>query len=474
MRHLRALHALALLGITASTTVIVGLLVLTGQVDRQQRQREIMLVSSQLDTTLAGALAGTAAYARSNEAIRRLDHARDAKWGHDTYVTPANSSTRTYTFDHDDRMISGPNLPLKDASGALGFERQLPTQLNYLRNLSTYQVTSPKIDLTAGVIDTLKFENTFFLVMAAAFSPETPDVKLIHDKPPLLVVVIPWPEVLRLALAGDGIDKVSVIDSARAAGGTSVPIKDAVGKVVGAVVWTFTTPGADLMAVMVIPLLALLSLFLIVVAFAYRQGIVSARELLASEARAQDIACHDHLTGLANRRLFMQELANAFVRGKEGKAKPALVLVDLDHFKTINDTFGHQCGDELIREAGQRLRSVCGPDDLCARLGGDEFVIMMRSCERAEAVQMARSALRALSGTVRLSLISIEIAGSAGVSLFSGQANEEQLMREADLALYDAKENGRGTVQLFERETEPDNVHCSLHNSERASLLTAT
>ena len=174
------------------------------------------------------------------------------------------------------------------------------------------------------------------------------------------------------------------------------------------------------------------------------------RQLLEKELESR--ALHDPLTGLANRVLFSDRLERALAQRAE---RVAVLFLDLDDFKTINDTFGHQAGDELlIAIAGALARSV-RPEDTVARLGGDEFAILVeRGASEGTARMLADRLHTALRSPVRVAGRDRAIGASIGISLGdSGAATADTLMREADIAMYVAKGDGKGGSSVFDSRT---------------------
>jgi diguanylate cyclase (GGDEF)-like protein len=171
------------------------------------------------------------------------------------------------------------------------------------------------------------------------------------------------------------------------------------------------------------------------------------------EARIRHLAHHDPLTGLPNRRHFTDRLTEALA-AISGKADGVAVLyLDLDNFKNVNDTLGHPVGDELLRAAGHRIRSVIRSTDLLARLGGDEFAVLLcgESARRAEAESLAPRIAEALSEPFILSRYQTTIGASVGIALASEPGiPADVVLKHADVALYRAKAAGRRTYRVFE------------------------
>jgi diguanylate cyclase (GGDEF)-like protein/PAS domain S-box-containing protein len=158
-------------------------------------------------------------------------------------------------------------------------------------------------------------------------------------------------------------------------------------------------------------------------------------------------ALHDPLTGLANRAMFDQQFAHMLMTAKAGGSELALLLIDLDHFKEVNDNFGHPIGDQLLVEAASRIEATKRQGDLVARLGGDEFALVMAGdgIQRATAA-LAQRLLDSLAKPFRAGTVTLLPAASIGVAAMStDEATTETLMVGADQALYAAKAKGRGT-----------------------------
>jgi len=181
-------------------------------------------------------------------------------------------------------------------------------------------------------------------------------------------------------------------------------------------------------------------------------GIAIERE--EAEERIRHLAHHDTLTGLPNRTMLREALAHAIAHAARYKHIIALLFIDLDHFKRINDSLGHHAGDLVLQSAAHRLQACVRKDDMLARLGGDEFVIVLYSLRHSqEAALVAAKVLNALDAPFELEGNVLHAGGSIGISLFPEDGKDaETLMRAADTAMYHAKSNGRGNYQFFTEE----------------------
>ena len=179
-------------------------------------------------------------------------------------------------------------------------------------------------------------------------------------------------------------------------------------------------------------------------------------ELRASQSHLYRLAHHDSLTGLPNRLLFRDRLDQAVVKAQRRRSRVAVLFLDLDRFKAINDTLGHDVGDALLVEVAGRLQRQCRQSDTVARLGGDEFVFLLDDIARAEdAAVVAAKILASLERPVTAAGRELTVATSIGIALYPDHAaTADELIKYADRALYTAKDQGRGRF-LFYREDLP-------------------
>ncbi|HEY6609435.1 MAG TPA: EAL domain-containing protein [Candidatus Limnocylindria bacterium] len=192
------------------------------------------------------------------------------------------------------------------------------------------------------------------------------------------------------------------------------------------------------------------------------QGIlvdISDRKRLEDQLRHQ--ALHDPLTGLPNRVLFVDRLSHALVRRGDPGIGMAVLFVDLDDFKVVNDTFGHAVGDDLLRLVGARLTNVIRAEDTVGRLGGDEFAFLLEEATPEDATRAADRILRALAQPFELGTSTATLSASIGVATSERLVHDadptdtaEELLRDADTAMYAAKAVGNGRVQAFDRRME--------------------
>ena len=173
------------------------------------------------------------------------------------------------------------------------------------------------------------------------------------------------------------------------------------------------------------------------------------------EARAhiRQLAFYDTLTGLPNRSLLLAEAEQAMTRIEDDEAEMAVLFIDLDRFKHINDSLGHPAGDELLRLVAARLQEVVREQGLVGRLSGDEFVVVLPYCGGLLASQIAERILARLALAHRVAGVSLITLASIGISLFPSNGRDmETLLHRADIAMYQAKNGGRGSYRFFSEE----------------------
>jgi diguanylate cyclase (GGDEF)-like protein/PAS domain S-box-containing protein len=185
---------------------------------------------------------------------------------------------------------------------------------------------------------------------------------------------------------------------------------------------------------------------------AVRGIVLNARDIterIELEAQLTHQAFHDNLTGLANRALFRDRLDQALARAERSDRSVAVLLVDLDGFKQVNDTLGHDAGDRLLQEVAQRFNGVVRATDTVARFGGDEFALLLEEIVDHEAVGLAQRVLERLAAPIGVGGRDVVLGASVGIVLQKGPGESDELVRHADVAMYAAKDAGRGRYEIF-------------------------
>lgn len=201
-------------------------------------------------------------------------------------------------------------------------------------------------------------------------------------------------------------------------------------------------------------------------------------ERQASARQIQNLAYFDDLTGLPNRRLLLEQVERAFLGARESEWIGALLFIDLDHFKTINDSLGHAAGDWLLQQVTHRLQDELGQGDVLARLGGDEFVLLLPTLSESpplaemQASGLGERLIEVLSMPYQYQGFDLHIAASIGVTLFPSRDQQpEDLLKQADTAMYQAKAAGRRTIKLFDAGMQRQaDRRLMIHNQLRHAL----
>jgi diguanylate cyclase (GGDEF)-like protein/PAS domain S-box-containing protein len=173
-------------------------------------------------------------------------------------------------------------------------------------------------------------------------------------------------------------------------------------------------------------------------------------QAVLAEQKVHELARYDSLTGLPNRNMFVSELDRTIARAARQDGEFAVCFIDLDRFKTINDTLGHDAGDELLQVMADRLRHAVRKSDLVARLGGDEFVVLLEGGPGPDLAAVADKLLAAIGEQVTIAGCHFLVTGSIGVGLYPAHGDDAAtLLKHADAAMYLAKENGKNNVQFY-------------------------
>ncbi len=174
--------------------------------------------------------------------------------------------------------------------------------------------------------------------------------------------------------------------------------------------------------------------------------------LEAANNQLRHIATHDALTGLPNRVLLDDRLDQAIMHAERNRQQFAVLVLDLDRFKFINDSLGHHAGDELLNRIALRLRGVVSEVDTVARVGGDEFVLLLApTAEKPDAVTVAQRVIEALKSPITITGVPLHISTSVGIAFYPADAaGPDKLLAHADAAMYCAKQRGRNNLQCFE------------------------
>jgi diguanylate cyclase (GGDEF)-like protein len=199
---------------------------------------------------------------------------------------------------------------------------------------------------------------------------------------------------------------------------------------------------------------------------------ITSNDRKTAEDKLREMANYDRLTGLPNRSLFLDRLSQGLAKARRARQRVALLFIDVDRFKSINDSLGHHAGDLVLRSIGKRVLACVRASDTVARLGGDEFTVILENCQDAEFITMiCERILAAVVEPISLGQTDVNLTCSIGISLFPGDGEDgDMLLQNADSAMYKAKERGRNNYQFF---TQDMHARAMLHLSRENALRKA-
>jgi len=378
-------------------------------------------------------------------------------WFHDYY-----GHDRTFILDQNDHpvyaMIDGVRVDSAAYSSLRPIAEKLARQLRLRMALG--DTPRDASNLTLGALDIAGFGGHTAIV---SVKPIVPDTKAVVQKKgsEYLHVSVRYLDGNFATEAAERylLDGARFSRSGKTQGNeTAIAISAASGRVAGYFIWKPFGPGASVLKQIAPTLLAVLIFLSIGTALLLRRLFRNMMALQASEAQAQHLAFHDVLTGLANRALFEDHLDHALASVRRDGPSVALLYLDLDRFKIVNDTQGHPTGDLLIQAVAQRLSEATRSSDTVARLGGDEFAIILTGVRSSvDADLLAGRIIAAMTVPFDLDGVVVSVGVSIGIAQAPDHSlDRNELSRKADIALYQAKARGRGQFVRFHDAMDDD------------------
>lgn len=456
----RTLAVASVLTVFATATLVTGVVWWSSKrADEATKSRLFQTVSYALEKSAEKIPYDQESVANWNDAVVNTRNAFDEKW------VDVNLGVWMYTYFKHDRvniLSAGNRILYAMENGAqTSIGDGIPTET--IGNLATQLRQA----IASGALDTYE--------AGKARIPHAEDIGLVAGRPAIISVMPLVPhssEVVQTRGTECLIASVRFLDSnfitdlaeanhvdglrfsrssQAAADEQSFPLKSTSGETLGQFIWVPKLPGSEILSEVRPVLAAGLFGISIAVAFLIRRLKQTYTELVTSEAQAKHLAYHDTLTGLPNRAFFNERLDNALVEVADGRGQLALMFLDLDRFKQVNDSFGHAAGDMLICDLASQLSAILRPGDMLSRMGGDEFAIVMRDLTgRVEVESTCREIVAAVTrpfdvlGGQAMVGISIGIAMAPGAGL-----DRSELARKADIALYQAKRSGGQRFEFF-------------------------
>lgn len=431
-------------------------------------EREQVLVEQGFERQIEELDAVVATQVDWDDAITALDHKFDPEWADfnvGNYLYTFNGFTHSYVLDRDERPIyaavRGERAPLSSFARFEGAARRMVPLIRQaelwrgtiLPRPGKNNIVIPPIQRNAIV----SIGGQTYIVSATLVQPDFGKVLPKGPRAPIVIAAKPIDAgMLKSFSRRYLLDNLLLLGpTAQPAGRSVIELRDMDGAVVATLSWVPRQPGTYLLQKLQWPLLGGIAVLAILALLVIRRGRAIVNELIASETRSRHLAYHDQLTQLPNRALLFETL-RALLAARFGDGnRLAVICVDFDRFKDVNDTLGHHAGDELIQTVAGRLRESCGDAELIARLGGDEFVVLLEFAEEEQVHDLCRRILAAVSERIDSEFGWLEVGCSLGVAVIDHAGVEPtEALRWADVAMYRSKEGGRQRVTFFEPEMD--------------------
>ena len=451
---------LAAVAVLACLVFVSSLVLGAYHIDVAEQRREESLISQDVGRRVKEVSARMNPFTLWDEALRNVQGRLDETWADENIgsLTKSVFYPRVLVLDRNDRPVYAEQTSGRASPQDIAALSALAAPaVAKVRRRESGRVPPPlNTAVRANVIGLVDGEPA--LVIAALIRSDTGKIRSAHARAPILVLQVSLETNLRQAFAKRFMLDDLAIETIRERREDGKAQADLVELPDGrhmVLTWTPQRPGAALLkrsAVFLV--IAALGVAIAGAAVVLHASRVT-RKLVLSQAEARRLALEDPLTGLANRLLFADRLQQAREQLKRGDHVLGLLCLDLDRFKNVNDSLGHEAGDALITEVARRLRTVCRAEDTVARLGGDEFVLLASAPDSAEVGEIAARVVTVLSGSVQLAAAEVELSCSVGVTiLLDAEVTQAEALRQADMALYRAKTSGRGRFCFFEPEMD--------------------
>ncbi|WP_296675821.1 EAL domain-containing protein [Novosphingobium sp.] len=403
-----------------------------------------------------------------DESVKALDINRDLRWADmnlGSYLFTFNGFTRAFVVDASGNAFYASVRGERASTDAFAPFASVTAKL--LPQIRAVEAVRPPVRVTPNAdaaqvapiqMNALAWaDDTLFIVVATLVQPDVGKVQPTGKRAPVVIMAMPLDARMIRTFGGRYlVDDLHLYPADIAVSQyTKVDLHGADGVLVGRLAWTPRRPGLMLLRQLWIPALAAIAAMAMIAMIVVRSGATIFSELIASEARARHLAFHDPLTKLPNRSMLFARLGPVLAGIGTLSQRVAILAVDLDRFKEVNDTLGHHAGDALIQAVAGRLRDVCADEALIARLGGDEFVVMLENANDAAVTVLAERIVSAVRAPLKTEYGLLEVGCSVGATVIDNAGVEpSEALRWADLAMYRSKELGRCRVTFFEAEMD--------------------
>lgn len=457
--------AIALIGIVAVVVFALNVVRVAASVDERALGREAAALEHGVRLMGEFAASDLVSFTHWDEAVSEVTVDRSVEWMRETFGRDVFSEPREQrmaVLDWRGRVVfssEADGRPRAEIAGALSLaaapllERLKAAYREVVDNGDEF-IARHGDGLVEGLYayEVATVAGRPALVTASPVVPDYGDVDAPDEPDVMLDIRFFTPSMLGQIGRMAHLEGMRLADDASAAGTARLTLRDAAGAPAAVLAWNHEAPGTAVLGSMR-PALVLsavvVALLALTVAFVIRR---KTRALAGSEAAAVHAARHDGATGLANRSWFIEEFGRIHAARRGAPDVGAVLLIDCDEFKSINDTLGHDAGDAVLLAIADRLRSLGPKLALAARLGGDEFAAVTGPVGSTdEAASLVDLVCETLMQPVFFGGRSIPVGVSVGAALFgSDGAGCDQLLKQADLALYRAKRDGRGCWRIFD------------------------
>ena len=456
----------------AIVCIVVAVLSSAQRADEVAGEQEERLFASALLANGTRILREVESVAASDGAVQKIRVEQDRGW-----IQQRLGHWLTGFFEHDYIFVYTPSDTLSfaqfgkfdAASGWFDAARNdLAPLVGYLRHGENGDITNYAPALTAKAGNVLRhavvvqnFTGRPALIAAIALGAgKNAEAKWIENTPVIVSIRLIDHHLLNAISAQTGLRHLRQIrnDETLPEDARSYTLHGQRGEAVARFAWTSRQPGAQIVNSVVPYITVALAGFALLAAFVLRYMRRTAAAIAAGERRMRHLAMHDPLSGLPNRMFFSDRL-DAIIEGVKNGGTPAAVLyIDLDHFKEVNDTLGHHIGDELIRNVTARVMRELRGEDVVARLGGDEFAIVSSVGSDPEAAAaLAQRLIAKICAPYSIDNQTIVIGASIGIAMIDRHcAGAADIMRFADMALYRAKNEGRNRACIYDMVMDAD------------------
>lgn len=448
---------LCLLLCTGLVVLLISGVYFIHRFDVLSKQREKALIRHEITSHTHDIAKSILASANRDEAVRNLDNSFDPQWAALHIGTALHRDHRfqySFVLDHNNRPLFAAENGKTVLAGP-AFHTFAPATAALIRSLRTQERraapagSAPLQDSAIGRAG----ERIFFLT-ATRIQPDLGRVQLRHAQAPILVTAYPFDARLLKELGEclliDNLDFRLATSGPVPKHSAEVALTDAAGQTVARIGWMPQRPGMHLLQTIGPPTLLILGLLSSMLAFLLRAGARMHEGLTASEKRATLLAYFDPLTGHPNRTLFLDRLGLALNQLERSGQSVGVLCLGLDRFKEINDSYGHDAGDQLLFEVARRLAGTCRSGETFARLSGDEFAIILPACTANGASHLASRINEVMKEPFSVGTGRIYIGCTIGISIITDARLEPvEAWRQADLALYRGKQKTRGSFTFF-------------------------